>query len=387
MNTFEEKITKIKAENNYRELKSAKGLDFASNDYLGLANHPKIKAAVINYLNSGGAVGSGGARLLTGNKKEHQELEEFTAEYFNQEACLFFSSGFMANYAIFTALPQRKDFIIYDELIHASVRDGIQASLAKSIKFNHNDLNSLKEKIETAQNLNAETIWLTIESVYSMDGDIANISGVLELIKSHKNIYLVVDEAHAAGIFGQDGKGLSYNLDYDKLIVLHTCGKALGVSGGLVCGQKSIIEFLINKSRPFIFTTAESPIIAVAVKEALIVSQEESWRREKLLDLIKYANGAHSKLQPISDGGLGNPPYDIDLSPALNARHKTQIIPIIFEDSQKALDAAAVLQSKGFDVRAIRPPTVPSARLRISLNANREKHEIDELFSLINSLK
>lgn len=351
-----EKIEKIKAENNYRELKFAQGLDFSSNDYLGLADHPKIKAAVINYLNSGGAVGSGGARLLTGNKKEHQELEEFAADYFNKEACLFFNSGFMANYAIFTTLPQRKDFIIYDELIHASVRDGIQASLAKSIKFSHNDLNSLKEKVETAQNLNAETIWLAIESVYSMDGDIAGISGVLELIKSYKNIYLVLDEAHAVGIFGQEGKGLSYNLDYDKLIVLHTCGKALGVSGALVCGQKSIIEFLINKSRPFIFTTAESPIIAVAVKEALIVSQEESWRREKLRELIKYAN------------------------------HKTQVIPIIFDNSQKALDAAAVLQSKGFDVRAIRPPTVPSARLRISLNANRTTEEIDELFSSINSL-
>lgn len=351
-----EKIEKIKAENNYRELKFAQGVDFSSNDYLGLANHPRIKAAVINYLNAGGAVGSGGARLLTGNKKEHQELEEFAAEYFNKEACLFFSSGFMANYAIFTTLPERKDFIIYDELIHASVRDGIQASLAKSIKFAHNDLNSLKEKIEKAQSLNAQTIWLAIESVYSMDGDIANISGILELIKNYKNIYLIIDEAHAVGVFGQDGKGFSCGLNYDKLIVLHTCGKAIGVSGGLVLASKSIIEYLINKSRPFIFTTAESPIIAVAVKEALIVLQEESWRREKLLELIKHA------------------------------KSQTQIIPIIFEDSQKALDAASQLQSKGFDVRAIRPPTIPSARLRVSLNANRTTEEVDNLFTLINSM-
>lgn len=352
-----EKIEKIKAENNYRELRFAQGLDFSSNDYLGLANHPRIKAAVINYLNTGGSVGSGGARLLTGNKKEHQELEEFAADYFNKEACLFFSSGFMANYAIFTTLPQRRDFIIYDELIHASVRDGIQASLAKSIKFSHNDLESLKEKIEKAQSLNAQKIWLAIESVYSMDGDIADISGILELIKNYKNIYLIIDEAHAVGIFGTNGKGFSYDLDYEKLIVLHTCGKALGVSGALVCGQKSVIEFLINKSRPFIFTTAESPIIAVAVKEALIVARDENWRREKLLELINYAH------------------------------HKTQILPIVMKDSQKALDATAFLQAEGFDVRAIRPPTVPSARLRISLNANREKHEIDKLFSLINSIK
>lgn len=350
-----EKIEKIKAQNNYRELKFAQGVDFSSNDYLGLANHPKIKAAIINYLDKGGAVGSSGARLLTGNKKEHQELEEFAADYFNKEACLFFSSGFMANYAIFTTLPQRTDFIIYDELIHASVRDGIQASLAKSMKFAHNDLNSLKEKIEKAQSLNAKTIWLAIESVYSMDGDIADLSGILELIKPYKNIFLIIDEAHAVGVFGQDGKGFSYGLDYKNLIVLHTCGKALGVSGALVLAPKPIIEYMINKSRPFIFTTAESPIIAVAVKESLKISQEESWRREKLLELVNHTN------------------------------NQSQIIPIIFEDSQTALDAAAFIQAKRFDVRAIRPPTVPSARLRISLNTNREKHEIDELFSLINS--
>lgn len=356
MNTFEERIIKIKTENNYRELKFANGLDFSSNDYLGLANHPRIKEAVTNALNAGIPVGSGGARLLTGNKKEHQELEEFAADYFNKEACLFFSSGFMANYAIFTTLPQRKDFIIYDELIHASVRDGIQASVAKSIKFEHNNLNSLKEKIEKAKSLNAENIWIAIESVYSMDGDIADLSGVLELIKSQENIYLIIDEAHSVGIFGQDGKGLSYNLNHENLIVLHTCGKALGISGALVCGGKCIIEYLINKARPFIFTTAESPVIAVAVKEALIIAQEENWRRKKLLELIEYT------------------------------KYRTQIIPIILPDSQKALDASAFLQSKGFDIRAVRPPTVPSARLRISLNANRTKEEIDNLFTEINSI-
>jgi len=368
MKTFEEKITKIKAENNHRELRFAHGLDFSSNDYLGLANHPKIKKAIIDSLILGMPVGSGGARLLTGNKKEHQELEEFAADYFNKESCLFFSSGFMANYAIFTTLPQRKDFIIYDELSHASVRDGIQASLAKSIKFKHNDLNSLKEKIEKTQSLNAETIWIAIESVYSMDGDIADISGILELIKNYKNIYLIIDEAHSVGIFGHGGKGFSYNLNYENLIVLHTCGKALGVSGALVCASSEIIEYLINKSRPFIFTTAESPIIAVALKEALIVSQEESWRREKLLGLIEYTN---KSLQ--SRAGFIYPP----------SRRQSQIIPIILENSQKALDAAAFLQSKGFDIRAVRPPTVPTARLRISLNANREINEIDELFNII----
>ena len=411
-NSFiKKKLLELKNSNNLRELRFSAGVDFSSNDYLGLANHPKIKQTIINSLNSGLTIGSSGSRLLTGNKKEHSELEEFAADYFNSEACLFFSSGFLANYSLFTTLPQRKDFIIYDELIHASIRDGIKASDAKSIKFKHNDLNSLKEKIEKAQSLNANSIWIGIESVYSMDGDIADIKGIIELIKNYTNIYLIIDEAHATGIFGKDGKGFVYDTLHKQqqqeakskkqkvkgnkvlgearalegchceepetsdeaiqtfcllpfafcsnIITLHTCSKALGVSGALVCASKEIIEYLINKSRPFIYTTAESPIIAVAVKESLKLVQEESWRREKLLKLIEYTNKNY-----------------------LNT--KTQIIPIILNDNSQALSAASLLQAKGFDVRAIRPPTVPSARLRISLNVNRTKQEIDELFKMVN---
>lgn len=364
---FEKKLLELKNKNNYRELRNSSGIDFSSNDYLGLANHPKIKEAVIKTLKSGSAIGSSGSRLLTGNKKEFQILEEFSADYFGTEACLFFSSGFIANYAIFTTLPDRHDCIIYDELIHASIRDGINASNAKSIKFKHNDLSALKETIKKAQNLNAKTIWISIESVYSMDGDIADIKNILSLIKNYSNIYLIVDEAHATGVFGEGGKGFTYNLDYSNLITLHTCGKALGVSGGLVCASKDIIEYLINKSRPFIYTTAESPIIAVAVKEALIICQEESWRREKLLELIEYT---HTKYSAI-----------------VNSNYKTQIIPIICGSSEDALKKAAFLQEKGFDIRAIRPPTVPTARLRLSLNASREKDELDRFFANIDFIK
>lgn len=348
---FEKQIFNIKNADSYRELKYAKGIDFSSNDYLGLSNHPKIKEAIINSLKKGISIGSGGSRLLTGNKKEHVELEEFSSDYFKSEACLFFNSGFMANYALFTTLPQRNDFIIYDEFVHASIRDGIKASDAKSIKFKHNNLNSLKEKIAKAKSLNAKSIWISVESVYSMDGDVTDISEILNIMD--ENIFLLVDEAHATGIFGQNGKGFAYNFKHKNLITLHTCSKALGVSGALICASEIIIEYMINKSRPFIFTTAESPIIAVAVKEALIISQEESWRREKLLELIEYTH------------------------------KKTQIIPIILENSRKTLDVASFLQSKGFDVRAIRPPTVPTPRLRISLNANRTKEEAGELFELI----
>ena len=360
---FEKQIVKIKNENNYRELKYINGIDFSSNDYLGLTNHPKIKEAIINALNKGLNTGSGGSRLLTGNKKEHLILEEFASDYFKRESCLFFSSGFLANYAIFTTLPDRKDFIIYDEFIHASARDGIKSSNAKSVKFKHNDLDSLKEKIEKAKSLNANSIWIAIESIYSMDGDVPYILGILQLIRKYENTYLIIDEAHATGIFGLHGKGFSYGLNNKNIIVLHTCGKALGVSGALVCASREVIEYMINKSRPFIYTTAESPLIAVAVKEALIISQEESWHRENLLKLIEYTHQNYSDI--------------------INSKHKTQIIPIILNNNTDAINKASTLQSKGFNVRAIRPPTVPSSRLRISINANRTEQEIDSLFNLV----
>lgn len=358
-NTFIKKtLLELKNNNNFRNLKISQGIDFSSNDYLGLAEHPKLKQAVINALNSGISIGSGGSRLLTGNKKEHEELEEYAADYFQSESCLFFSSGFLANYAIFTAFPDRKDFIIYDELIHASVRDGIKASDARSIKFRHNDLSSLKEKIEKAQSLNADSIWVGVESIYSMGGDIADIQGIFELVKNRKNVYLIIDEAHATGIWGKYNKGFSHGLHGKNIITVHTCSKALGVSGALVCASKEIIQYLINKSRPFIYTTAESPIIAVAAKESLKILQEEPWRREKLVNLVEYTNNNYIST-------------------------KTQIIPIILENSSEALNTASELQLHGFDVRAIRPPTVPSARLRISLNVKRTENEIDELFSII----
>ncbi len=360
---FEKKLLNIKNSNNYRELKHINGIDFSSNDYLGLSNHTKIKEAVVESLKAGLALGSSGSRLLTGNKKEHQILEEFAADYFNTEACLFFSSGFMANYALFTTLPDRHDFIVYDELIHASARDGINSSNAKAIKFKHNDLTSLKEKIEKAKNLNAKIIWLSIESVYSMDGDVPDIQGILNIINEYKNIYLIVDEAHSTGIFGINGKGFTYKIGFKNLITLHTCGKALGVSGALVCTSKEIIEYLINKSRPFIYTTAEPPVISVAVKQALIISQEESWRREKLSEIIDYIHKNYFNI--------------------LGLKGKTQIIPLILNTELSAVKASSFLQAKGFDVRAIRPPTVSTPRLRISLNVNRTKNEIDSLFENI----
>ncbi len=357
---FTSELEKLKDNHNFRSLKSQSGIDFSSNDYLGLANHPKIKEAICNALNNGTSVGSTGARLLRGNCKEHFELEEFAANFFDAPKTLFFSSGFLANYALLTTLPGRHDVIIFDELVHASARDGINASLAKKIKFKHNDFSELKKTIDKAQSISNKNIWIVAESVYSMDGDICDAKKLINLVNDYKNVYVIYDEAHSTGVFGQNGRGCCEGIGYEKLISVHTCGKALGVSGALVCASDNIIDYLINSARPFIFTTAESPIISVAVKEALKLIDSEPWRRDRLKKLVQLASDCCSKT------------------------FESQIIPIEIGDNEKALKAADYLQTKGFDVRAVRPPTVPSARLRLSLNINRSEAEIKELFDNLN---
>jgi len=360
---FKNKLDKLKASFSYRSLKLAEGVDFSSNDYLGLSNHPKIKEVLIKSLQEGISVGSGGSRLLRGNHKAHIELEEYAADFFKVDKSLFFSSGFLANYAVLTTLADRHDVIIFDELVHASMRDGLNACFAKKIKVKHNNVNDLELAIQKAQNQKAKNIWVALESVYSMDGDFSDLDKVLELINRYENCYLIYDEAHATGIFGPNGHGLSEGYDHKKIISIHTCGKAIGVSGALVCGGSEIIDYLINKARPFIFTTAESPLIAIAVKKALEIIDSEPWRRKQLLELVAYTNKAYLE-------AFKEEPY-----------FQSQIIPIILNENSKAVKVAAYLQSKGFDIRAIRPPTVPTARLRLSLNVNHTKDDINRVFS------
>jgi len=355
-------LLELKANSSYRQLKQASGLDFSSNDYLGLSTHPKIREAIEKALRDGVPVGSGGSRLLRGNHPMHIELEEFAAEFFNVESTLFFSSGFLANYALFTTLPQRGDVVLYDELIHASVRDGLRSTTATKFKFKHNDMASLESVLIRAAEKNPRNIWIAAESVYSMDGDISDIAGMVELIAHYDNAQIIYDEAHSTGIFGRNGRGVAEELDHTKIISLHTCGKALGVSGAFVCGPKTVIDYLINKARPFIYTTAESPLIAVAVKQALELVDEEPWRRERLFELINTTNRLFA-----------------DIFNA-NTSFKSQIIPVILNENALTIDAASHLQGLGYDIRAIRPPTVPTARLRVSLNINRTENELERLF-------
>lgn len=344
MNQHQSALRRLEAQGRLRSLKPACGIDLSSNDYLGLRSHPALRKAALAAIEAGIDMGAGGSRLLRGHTEHHENLENFAAAHFGTEKALYFANGYQANLSIFTALPSRRDTIIFDSLIHASARDGIQASPAKHIRVAHNDLNAYEDALQSADGQK----WIAVEAVYSMDGDLAPIKELSALAQKYDAV-LIVDEAHATGVFGANGKGLSEGQPADNLITLHTCGKALGVAGGLVCGPAWAIDALVNTARPFIYSTAPPPLQAVLVQKALEIVRDEPGRREKLFALVKLAN----EILPVTD------------SPS-------QIIPIILGDDKNALEAALALQSEGFDIRAIRPPTVPegTSRLRVSLNVN-----------------
>lgn len=360
MKTFKNSLRQLKEQNRYRSLSPQKGIDFSSNDYLGLSTHPALRETAQSFVEDH-PLGAGGSRLLRGNHPAHESLEVFAAQFFRSGKALFFANGFLANYTLLTTLPNRHDTIIYDALVHASMREGIQASKARSIKAPHNDLHAFEEALKKAREKSG-ALWLAVESVYSMDGDIAPLADLYRLAQQYE-AYLIVDEAHATGIFGPNGKGVSADLPHDHLITLHTCGKALGVAGGIICASETIIDYMINKSRAFIYSTAPMPLQAALVENALKLVQAEPWRREKLFEIMDKAN----KILPV------NP------SPS-------QIIPVHLGDEEVAIHTAQFLQDQGFDIRAIRPPTVPegASRLRLSLNVNITEEELLKLLNLLN---
>ena len=368
MINFQKPLQSLKDAGRFRSLILPMGIDLTSNDYLGMADHPQLKEFAIKSLESGIDIGAAGSRLLRGHTNAHKSLEDFSAQHFQSGKTLYFSSGFQANYAIFTTLPARKDIILYDSLIHASVRDGLSASKAKSFKFSHNDLNALEDLLKLHSD-NAQTIWIAVESIYSMDGDYAPLSEIYDLCKKF-DAYLIIDEAHATGIFGDNGKGLAWNLiqkyGYDRMITLHTCGKAIGVAGGLICASKDIIDYMINAARPFIYSTAPMPLQALLVQKSLeiLLSPDGEERRKKLLLVCKEAKELL--------GGNG-----------------THILPIILGEDKEALRISTELQNQGFDIRAIRPPTVPegSSRLRLSLSSSLNMKALRNFASCFNSVK
>jgi 8-amino-7-oxononanoate synthase len=350
-----------------RELRSGIGVDFTSNDYLGLAGSPRLTAAMMRALERGVPCGAAGSRLLRGNHPEHERLEAEAARFFKSERTLLFGSGYAANLSVLATLPQRGDLILHDEYIHASVHDGIKLGRAAAAAFAHNDVTAAEDAIKAWRAAGGiGTPWIAVESLYSMDGDRAPLADLRALAQA-SDAYLLIDEAHATGVFGVDGRGLAAEYEGSpEILALHTGGKALGLSGALVSGAALLCDFLVNRARPFVFATAPSPLIAAALSESLRILADEPERRARLQQLSDYAATRLGQ-----ELGLPSP--------------GSQILPVIIGESGPTLEVAAALRAAGFDVRAIRPPTVPAgtARLRISITLNVDEAAIDAMLAVL----
>jgi len=364
---YEELLADLDKRGRLRQLALAAGHDFTSNDYLGLAESPELKDAIRSALDRGVPAGAGGSRLLRGNHPEHVELEEEAAAFFGAESALYFSSGFFANYALFAGLPQRGDLVVYDALIHASAHDGMRAGRAELAEAAHNDANAFEDKIRAWRAAGGKgRPWIAVESLYSMDGDRAPLADLAAVAARHEGM-LAIDEAHATGVFGPDGRGLGAWLEgRPDVISLHTCGKALGSAGALLCGPRVFADFLINYSRPFIYSTAPSPLTAASVRAALRLCKDGPDRRMRLAALIERANSALESRCGVHPSG-------------------SQILPVVVGADTRATGLAAAMRGHGYDIRAIRPPTVPegTARLRIALTLNTSTEVVCEMIEAL----
>lgn len=364
---YQDALDALEAKSRLRTLAPRAGLDFTSNDYLGLASSPRLREAVAAALARGTAIGAGGSRLLRGNTEEHEALETAAAQFFHAERALYFGGGYVANFALFSTLPQTEDLVVLDALSHASAYEGARAGRAKFVHARHNDLSAFETEIRAWRVLGGRgRVWIGVESLYSMDGDRAPINELMALADRHE-AQLVIDEAHATGVFGPDGRGLAASLEgRENVLVLHTCGKALGGHGALVSGPGVLCDFLINRCRPFIYATAPSPLMAVAALEAIEILRDEPERRERLAHLVSVALEA-ARMREVTLGS------------------DSHILPMIVGDDRRALMLARALRARGFDVRAVRPPSVPegTARLRISITLNVDERAICGLFEAL----
>lgn len=343
-----------------RSLIALSGIDFSSNDYLALANSRELKDAARSAVERDVPIGSGGSRLLRGNHREHEALEAEAAAFFGAEGALFFGGGYAANLALFSTLPQRGDLVVHDALIHASVHDGMRMGKAERAEAKHNDAQAFDDAIADWRAAGGTgTPWIAVESLYSMDGDRAPLDELAEIARRHDGV-LVLDEAHATGVLGPSGRGLGAHLEgQPNVIALHTCGKALGAMGALLTGPQVLCDFLVNRSRPFIYATAPSPLMAAIVRAALLICRFDNARRERLASLVAFTGGQLAEKCGLAASG-------------------THIQPVLVGADERATRLAAAMQERGFDIRAVRPPTVPegTARLRLSLTLNVDETKV-----------
>lgn len=341
-------------------------LAFCSNDYLGLANHPHLMRAVQEAAAQWG-VGSGASHVVSGHLRPYQELEERLAAFTGQPRALYFSTGYLANLAILPSLVGRNDAIFADRLNHASLIDAAQLARAQHVRYAHADLQQLAELLQRST---ARRKLIVTDAVFSMDGDVAALPALLELAERH-DAWLVVDDAHGFGVLGANGRGSLEHCALEatpRLILMATLGKAAGVSGAFVAGDARVIEWLLQRARPYIFTTASSPVLAAALLASLELIAEGVARRNQIQALITQLQAGAAQL-----------PWRLLPSP-------TAIQPLLVGENQAALDLAQQLWQHGIWVPAIRPPTVPagSARLRISLSA---AHTVEQVTHLLTALR
>ncbi|MCW8910235.1 MAG: 8-amino-7-oxononanoate synthase [Gammaproteobacteria bacterium] len=343
-------------------------LNFCSNDYLGLANHPDIQQAFIKGIETYGS-GSGAAHLVNGHSSAHHALEEELAEFTGYPRALLFSTGYMANLGIAQALCDKGDSVLEDRLNHASLLDAGLLSGARLQRYQHGDISDLENKLIARKT--GEKLVMT-DGVFSMDGDIAPLNQLVDLCQQ-QDARLLVDDAHGIGVLGEQGRGSLSHChipDHNKPVLMATLGKAFGTAGAFVAGSEDEIEYLIQQARTYVYTTASPPALAEATRTSLRIIQRDDWRRDHLQSLILQFKTAAKE--------LGLPLMDSD----------TPIQPVIIGDSKKAVDISKQLFQQGIMITAIRPPTVArnTARLRITLSAAHTKQHLDRLIIALSQL-
>ncbi|MBA9077780.1 aminotransferase class I/II-fold pyridoxal phosphate-dependent enzyme [Rufibacter quisquiliarum] len=346
-------------------------VDFSSNDYLGLAQSTQLARLIAEELDGIPAHGATGSRLLSGNSAYAEELETEIAAFHRAEAALLYTSGYAANCGFFSSVPQRGDTIFYDEASHASMKDGIKLSFAQSFPFKHNDLEDLKKKLGRAQG----EVYVAVESLYSMDGDFAPLTELAELCQEH-GLYLVVDEAHSNGLYGSNGEGLVSALGLEDKVFARvmTFGKAVGCHGAAVVGANELRQFLLNFSRPFVYTTALPLASLAAIKYAYRLLPQLSAARKQVQDLANYYQSLTRNEKPV-----------FGLFSGKEAENASPIQAWQLPDPVALRALAQHIQQAGFDVRPVFSPTVPAGkeRLRLVLHAFNTQAQVQELWNLL----